>query len=260
MFIENDDFDLSALGEFTGPDAPPKAEEKPAATPETPEPEKKPEAKESDQKNPAEKPEAEPDDESEADDEEFEDLTLDDIQQSVRAAIREEVADARKRDAEPDDEPDDEPDAVKQLRAENAKLKERLEKSEADADEMATKQAIASLQHSIASTAGKYKMTEAEIASTVRYMEGNEDLVRGGMGFEEAALRRLPGLADRLKTSPAPQTPRGEAKGDGALAAPGAAGPTAPKPWKSTGTPGSYADLNKHLLETGEAASLGKYT
>jgi len=256
MFDEPQDIDLNALGTFEGADAPPKPAEKPDPEPQPKagtDPAPKPEPKADPPKDPEPDPAGDPDGE-----EDFDDLTADDIEGIVAKAVKTAAKELRD---EPDPDDDETPQEVKDLRAENARLKAENEQRAKAAEEREQQDAISALEHSIASTVGKYKMTPEETKATIVYMQGNPDLVSGGMGFEEAATRRLPHLADRLRTSPTPQTPRGGDGSDGILGAPGAAGPAAPKPWKHTVTrDGGYNDISEHMLATGEAASLGKYT
>lgn len=240
--------ELASLGEQIGDDAPP--------APATPEPEKK--AEPAPEPEPEKKPEPakpEADDDEDGDDDEAEDLTLDEITERVNQA----VAKALKADAE--EAEDDRPEAEKLLAAENARLKAEAEAAKKELAEKDDKEAVKELKHAIASTSGKYKMTTEQVNGVIQYMKANEDLVAGGMKFEEAALRRFPQLADRLRTSPDPRTPPdGEARADGLIVAPGSSGPGAPKPFKPTPGRGEYGDITKHSLESGEAAQLGSYT
>lgn len=233
--------DLAALGTHTGDDAPP---------PPAPEPEKKPEPTPEPEKKPEPEPEADDSEESEA---EFEDMTLDDLDARVKSII----AEATKQPA--DDTEEFEVDPV--VAAERAKTKAAEEKAaaaQAELDKRIEEEEVGKLRHSIASTAGKFKMTPDEIKGVVQYMKANEDLVVGGMGFEEAATRRFPHLNDRLRTSPQPrETPPGE---EGSLVAPTATGPGAPRPFKHKAEPGEYGDVTRNILESGEAAKLGRYT
>lgn len=251
--LEND-IDTSSLGEFTGADAPPKAEEpsntppKPEAPPkDDPKPEAKPTAKAEPEDDPEPEPEFDPDY-----------MTVDELRGTVKQVIQEFANDER---ARLNDEADETPEETKTLRAENARLKGQLDTANKTLAEVEEQAALGDLQSKISSAKAKYMMTKEEVGTVVKYMEGNEDLVRGGMEFEEAALRRLPGLADRLRTEPPPQKPRGSDGGDGVLGAPGAGGPPAPKPWKHTVTAGGgdYSDITQHQIDSGEAALLGKY-
>ena len=250
-----DDIDLSSLGTFT-PDHP-RGEE----SPEAPEAEKAPEpAPEKEPEKAPEKPKPkDPDPEAEeAEEDEFEEMTPEDIEAIVNGALEK-----RDKAAAEAAEDDDTPQEVKDLRAENERLRAENEEREKALEERERQDALKALEHSIGSTVGKYKMTDDEVKATITYMKGNPDLVQGGMGFEEAATRRLPEIKDRLRTSPPPpKQPRGEEGSDGLLGAPGAGGPAAPKPWKHTvqAGGGDYSDISNHMLATGEAGSLGKYT
>lgn len=240
--------DLASLGTYTDddPEAPPppepvKAVEAPVAEPE--------------------KPAAEPAKPAPAvaDDEDDEDLTFEDLDEIVRGAseagAKQAIEAIRKADAEPTD---DTPPETKKLAEENAALKAKLAEQENQIAESQRTTALADLEHSIASTIGKLKMTDAEVEAVTKYMTGNPDLTRGGMGFEEAASRRYPGIADRAKAAPAsPATPAADG---GSLVAPAANGAGAPKPWKPAASPGDYSDVSAHILKSGGAASLGKYT
>lgn len=226
------------------PEAPPAPKaEKPAAEPE---PEKKPEPK-------PEPADDEPEDDG-SEDSDFQDMTLEDIDSHIGEKVNEALANALKQKPEADDDLD--PD-TKALRDENARLKAELQQREQQANERAEKDARANIKHQVASAAGKYKMTAQEIKTVTDYMVANADLVVGdsGMGFEEAALRRLPQLRDRLKTSPDTSPRTGDGKAEGVIDAPSSSGPGAPKPWKHTAKPGDYSDITRHTLASG--VSLG---
>lgn len=223
-------------GEEGAPDPAPKADEPPAK--EEPAP-----AKETEKAS--EPAKAEP----EADTLTLEELTAS-LSETAKKAVAEAIEAERARATEDDD---DTPQDVKDLRAENARLKaenEQRAKALADREEA---EEVAKLEHQMASAAGKYKMTEGEIETVVEYMTANADLVMGGMKFEEAALRRLPDLRTRLRTEPpareAPASPASEAP-------PSGSGMRAPAPFKHKAEPGSYSDITEHLLKTGQAAAL----
>lgn len=237
---------VGPLGTYVGDDAPTPKPEKatPEATPAKAEPDES-----------APEPEAEPEAEPEPEPaDEFEDLSLEDLDKRIAEAIKKAV---------PAEDPEDDglDDRTRALMKERDELKQRLETAEREQSEREDADAIAKLEHSVKSTSGKYKMTAEERATVVKYMQANEDLVAGGMGFEEAALRRLPGLADRLKTSPQPPArPPGENGVEGIVDVPATTGAGAPKPWKHTPKPGDYSDITAHAKQTGEAATLGRYT
>ena len=236
--------DLASLGEFTPDD------QQHAAKP-TPEPEPKAEVKP--EPTPAPEPEVAPEPEPEltAEDDEYEDLTLDDIDKRIADAI-----DSRDPFADPDST-DDVPPEVKKLADENAALKAKLAEQEKASAEATKQKAIADMTTSINSTIGKLKMTDAEVKATTDYLVANPDLARGGMTFEEAATRRYPGIAERAKSAPAVKPD----VADGSMQPPPTAnGAGAPKPFKHTASPGDYGDVNRHILQSGAAASLGKYT
>jgi len=240
--------EMETLGIFEGNDAPVPEPEKPAAPPE---PEKQPE--------PAKEPEAAPPSEDageESDD--SEDLSLDELDARIKKDVREAIEDVRREEQAAED--DERTPAEKALAEENARLKlesEQAKQALADREDAEVKSKI---EHSIASTAGKYKMTAEEINAVTEYMLGNPDLVKGKMGFEEAATRRFPQLRDRLQSAPAaPKAPPAGDGAEGVLDAPAASGAGAPKPWKHTPSPGRYDDITQHVLASGEASLLGKF-
>ena len=233
------------LGTFEGADAPPAAVATPAAEPVVADP-------------PAPEPEpaavvAEP--EPDAD----ESMTLDELTASLKTSLAEAISDIRKAEAAAPDPDDETPPEVVALKNEKAALEAKvaaLENQQADAEEA---RVVADIDHQIKSAVGKYKMTAAEQDEVVIACQDRPTLFRE-KGFEAVALSALPHLRDRIRATPAPQKalPGGEGA-DGLVTAPTANGAGAPSKWKHTPNPGDYSDITKHMLQSGEAAGLGKY-
>lgn len=210
-------------------------------------------AEETPQKEPAASPEpaAEAPEAGDPDDDDA--MTLDELDARIAEALKkhdEQVAEEVAEEPDPDD-----PQAA--ILAENKRLKAELEAREKAQREADEQKHIKELEHSISSTIGKYRMSDAEIEATVAYMEGNPDLVAGGMGFEKAALRVHPDLPGRLKSADAPPSaPRSAGDASGSLDTPGANGNARPKAWRHTPSPGDYSDVTQHILASGEARGL----
>jgi hypothetical protein len=248
---------MSSWGTFTPDD--PEAPAAPEPTPEAAAPADAP------PKEPAKAdPEPEPETPPEDDDADFEEMSFDDLDKMIAGAVKTGIAEVRKADAaaDPDADPDGgTPPEVKKLADENAALKAQLAEREQKLAETEYKDGLAKLQHSIDSTAGKLKMTDDEIMGTVAYLKADPTLAKtigqpGGITFEEAAMRRYPGIEGRARSAP-PAT----ASDEGKLGSPPAAnGAGAPKPFKHDPRTGNYEDVTNHLLRSGEAAKWGKYT
>lgn len=237
------------LGTYTT-DVP--AEPSPEATPaepaKAPEPEKQPE--------PAPVPDTGVDPEGKQDDDE--DFTLEDLDERMKANMREFAAerDAEARKAEEAATLTPEQTRIAELEAENKRLATEhaaaTAKVQREADE-------AKWLHEINSTAGKFKMSEAEVAATGKYFEDNPDLI-GQWSFERAALRVHPEIRDRMK-GPTTAAPDNGPAGNGAapIVTGGANGAGPPKPFQHTPKARDYSDITSHLLSSGEAAKLGSY-
>ena len=238
---KTNEIDLDSLGTYIDDDAPvdapPADEKRPVEAPPADEP-------------PADEPEPdiEPGDEPE-DEDEFEDLTLEELDDRIKGSLKSVIEDFRKQPP-PGAEPSDTPPAVKELAEKNAQNEARI----AELEEALALRQLGDLEHSIASTIGKLKMTKAEVQGTTRYMELHADATRKGMTFEEAATLRYPGIDARGR-----QAAAGPKAGDTPPAPPAANGSGAPGPFKSTPTPGDYSDITAHILKSGKAGSLGRY-
>jgi len=226
-----------------------------------PAPEPTPEATPEPAKEPEKQPDPEPTPEPEAAEEEA-DFTMEDIEAAAAKAIEAVLAREKAAAAEKDPDAPEPTEAEKRaaaLEAEVAALKAQAkarEEADAAAKEAADRKA---LEHSVASAAGKYKMTDAEILAVGNYYDNNPDLI-GTVGFEAAALRVHPHLKDRLKAPPPTANGAGgEGEAANGFIATGANGAGAPRPFKHDNSRRGYDDITKHELATGGASLLGSY-
>lgn len=238
--------EMASLGTASGIDAPAPEPEPVAAVVTAPEPVLEPEAV------------LEPEPAAAAADTDDDGFTVDELRAEIRAALAESDP-----FADTPAEPTAEDVERKKLADENASLKAKIAEQESKADEAQARAETKRLEHSIDSTIGKLKMTDVEVESTTKYLLANPDLgaavMTGSMTWEEAAMRRHPGIGERART--AQTTPSSGGSGaDGVLEAPAANGNGAPSKFKHTPSPGDYGDISRHLLASGEAASLGRYT
>lgn len=195
--------------------------------------------------------------EAETDADEYEDLTLDDLGELISGSVSGAIDKMRAAEESAEATEGLSPD-VKKLTAENKALTERLAAVEKESKERILHDTTAALEHTIASTAGKFKMTDSEIAATTDYILDDPGILKA-RGFEWCALHVHPELRGRLKAAPNPAPPA-SAGADGMVVAPAANGAGAPEAFKHTPSRGDYSDVTRHIIKSGEAAKLGKYT
>jgi len=217
----------------------------PAAEPEVePAPEAPP------KKAPKPEPEVEPEDEEAASDQ----ATVEDLANAVTRAFETLEEKRARKAAETADEADlsEDEKRIKALTAENERLKAEKETTDLKASEDA-------IVHQVKSTAGKYKMTDAEVEAVGNYFEQNPTLI-GVWSFERGALYVLPELRGRLNSAPPaqPKAPGSDTRATGVIDAT-TGGPALPQPFKHDGRRRDYTDITRHALASGEAAKLGTF-
>ncbi len=150
------------------------------------------------------------------------------------------------------------PDKIESIYAEKLALERKVQEMAERQQAYMLEQTERNLEAHITDVVGKYKMTAAEVNETVQYLEANQDLaVDPSFSFERAALRRNPELRDRINTYAPSQRSN---SGEGFVVPPGASGAGAPTAFRHTPSRGEYSDVSRHIIQSGEAARLGKYT
>jgi len=178
-------------------------------------------------------------------DDDAEEITIDDLNKMIEEGVKR----ATEKKDDPDDDEDDltpEQRRIRDLEAENAKLRE-------DSDRRAAAEREAAVDHEVRSAIGKYKMTREEVARTVTFFEQNPDL-EGVWSFEKAALRVSPELADRLKPNPIVEDEREGERAE--IITRGAGGPGASAPFRPTPKRGDYSSVTEAIRRSPAARKL----
>lgn len=175
------------------------------------------------------------------------------IQSNLKAVIEEYAKNADSETADLEMDPE-----VLSVVKQNRELEKRLAELEQQTQRYEEQELVQEIEHSIASTAGKYKMTSDEVQQTTEYLLANPDLAKV-KSWEWAATRVFPELVNRLNDAPTGQHRREIASGEGFVVPPTASGAGAPSQWRHTPNRGDYSDVTQHILLSGIAANLGRF-
>lgn len=169
------------------------------------------------------------------DDSDVQEITIDDLNKMIEDGVKK----ARESESDPDDDEDLTPEQrrIRDLEAENARLREDGEKRAATEREKA-------VDHEVRSAIGKYKMTREEVSRTVEFFEQNHDL-EGVWSFEQGALRVHPELRDRLKPNPVVDDEREGERAE--IITRGAGGPGASAPFRPVAKRGDYSSVTEAI-------------
>lgn len=188
----------------------------------------------------AEKGEPEPDDDDD-DDDDSESLTQEELDAKIAEGVKKALE-------EKDDDEDDEDDLL-------TPDQKRIKQLEAEKAERDQKDAEAAVDHEVRSAIGKHKMTQEQVANTVRYFQHNPDL-EGVVSFEKAALRANPELADRRQPNPRAGSNGDEAGEVAEVITRGSGGPGAPVAFKPVAGRGSYAAVTQAIRSSAAVRTL----
>lgn len=185
------------------------------------------------------------------------DMSVDELASAFEKAL--EVAEAKRaaKMAEAAELADLTEDEIK-IRNQAAEI-ERLRAEKVAAEQAATQERVL---HEIRSTAGKLKMTDAEILAVGTFFEKNPEYF-GVWSFERAALKVFPEIEGRLRSAPATQPHYGAPNGSGSEAtgvvSTSTGGPATPAPFKHNGRRFDYSDVTASALAEGWGSKLGEY-